>query len=380
MTNDQDGTVVHRRDVVCGGGAVMFNALLVSLLGDARPTWAQGINGPIPEVDRVAVRVVVDSYQVAVAPSLKADSVEIQRFGWPLSDQPPQNAIISEFGLSLHAESQRGSEVRNVLVDFGFTSEALVNNSKLLGVDPAALDALVLSHGHYDHFGGLVGFVHQNRGKLKPKLPLYVGGEECFCARRWTAPPLKGNFGVLDRKALAGADVTVIFAEVPTLVADHAFTTGQINLASFERVLSPSAMKIGVQTGIGCYPEQFSEAERQQGVIPDQFRHELATGFNLRGRGLVVLTSCSHRGVVNAIKRAQAVSGISKVHAVIGGFHLAPHPVEYVRQSVAALKEIDPDYVIPLHCTGEPFYEIFKAEMPEKMLRSFTGTRFVFNA
>ncbi|MBP1886365.1 MBL fold metallo-hydrolase [Sinorhizobium mexicanum] len=380
MTNDQDGTIVHRRDVVCGGGAVMFNALLVSLLGDARPTWAQGINGPIPEVDRVAVRVVVDSYQIAVAPSLKADSVEIQRFGWPLSDQPPQKAIISEFGLSLHAESQRGSEVRNVLVDFGFTSETLLNNSELLGVDPAALDALALSHGHYDHFGGLVGFVHQNRGKLKPKLPLYVGGEECFCARTWTAPPLKGNFGALDRKALAGADVTVIFAEVPTLVADQAFTTGQINLASFERVLSPSVMKIGVQTGIGCYPEQFSEAERQQGVIPDQFRHELTTGFKLRGRGLVVLTSCSHRGVVNAIKRAQAVSGISKVHAVIGGFHLAPYPVEYVRQSVAALKEIDPDYVIPLHCTGEPFYEIFKAEMPEKLLRSFTGTRFVFNA
>ncbi len=65
---------------------------------------------------------------------------------------------------------------------------------------------------------------------------------------------------------------------------------------------------------------------------------------------------------------------------MIGGLHLAPYPPEYVRQSVAALKEIDPDYVIPLHRTGEPFYEIFKAEMPSKLLRSVTGTRFVFNA
>lgn len=380
MAIDQESMFVHRRDLVCGGGAMMFSALLASLLGRTRPVWAQGIPGSIPEVDRVAVRVVVDSYQIAIAPSLKLGSVEVERFGWPLSDQPPQKAIISEFGLSLHAESQRGGEVRNVLVDFGFTSEALLNNAELLGVDPAALDALVLSHGHYDHFGGLVDFLRQNKGKLRSKLPLYVGGEECFCSRQWTAPPLKGNFGALDRKALEGADVTVTFAEVPALVADHAFTTGQINLETFEKVLSPTAMKIGMQTGIGCYPEKFNEAERQQGTIPDQFRHELATSFNLRGRGLIVLTSCSHRGVINTIKRAQAVSGISKVHAVIGGFHLAPYPPDYVRQSVTALKEIDPDYIIPLHCTGEPFYEIAKAEMPSKLLRSFTGTRFVFNA
>jgi 7,8-dihydropterin-6-yl-methyl-4-(beta-D-ribofuranosyl)aminobenzene 5'-phosphate synthase len=95
---------------------------------------------------------------------------------------------------------------------------------------------------------------------------------------------------------------------------------------------------------------------------------------------LVVLTSCSDRGVVNAVRQAQAVSGIKKVHAVIGGFHLAPDPVEDVRKAVGSLKEIGLDYVIPLHCTGEPFYEIAKAEMPTRLLRSYTGTRFVFAA
>ena len=241
---------VRRRDLVCGGGAVMFSALLASLLRDTGPSWAGGINGSIPEVDHLAVRVVVDSYQIAVAPSLKTGTVEVERFGWPLSDQPPDKAIISEFGLSTHAVSQRGSEIRNVLVDFGYTSEALLNNAELLGIDPSHLDALVLSHGHYDHFGGLVGFLQQNKGKLKPKLPLYLGSEECFCSRQWTAPPLKGNFGALDHKALEGADVKVTFAEVPALVADHAFTTGQINLASFEKVLSPSVMKIGVWSSV----------------------------------------------------------------------------------------------------------------------------------
>jgi 7,8-dihydropterin-6-yl-methyl-4-(beta-D-ribofuranosyl)aminobenzene 5'-phosphate synthase len=370
---------VHRRDFVCGGGATIFSAILATLLGNAKPARAAPILGSVPEVDRVSVSVIVDNYQLAVTPSEKLGNVDIRRFGWGLSDKPPGKTLVSEFGLSLHVESRRGEEKRRILVDFGFTPEALVNNLDLLEIDPATLDALVLSHGHYDHFGGLVGFLQQNNTKLKAKLPFYVGGEDCFCSREWTAPPVLGNFGVLDRKALREADLTVTYAEGPALVADHAFTSGQIGLTSFERPLSPSVMKIGVEDGIGCDPQRLTEAERTV-FVPDQFRHEIATTFNLRGRGLVVLTSCSHRGVVNAVKQAQSVSGVRTVHAVIGGFHLAPYEEEYVRKTVISLKEIDPDYVIPMHCTGEPFYEIAKVEMPTKLLRAHTGTRFVFDA
>jgi 7,8-dihydropterin-6-yl-methyl-4-(beta-D-ribofuranosyl)aminobenzene 5'-phosphate synthase len=370
---------MDRRDALCAGGAAVLGTILAALLGGSKPVRAAGITGPVPEVDRLAVRVVIDSYQFAVAPSKTVGEIEIQHFGWGISgDKPPGRTLISEFGLSMHAESQHGAETRNILMDFGFTSQALVNNADLLGIDPAALDALVLSHGHYDHFGGIVGFLQASNGKLKASLPLYVGGEECFCSREWTAPPVQGNFGALDRGALEEADVAVAFAEEPTLVADHAFTTGQIGLSSFEKLLSPSAMTIGVEDGIGCYPDKFSEAERTKAVIPDQFRHEIAVAFNLKGRGLVVMTSCSHRGVVNAIRQAQAASGVQKVHAVIGGFHLAPYKEDYVRETIKALQEIDLDYLIPLHCTGEPFYEIAKAEMPTKLVRSYTGTRFVF--
>jgi 7,8-dihydropterin-6-yl-methyl-4-(beta-D-ribofuranosyl)aminobenzene 5'-phosphate synthase len=93
-----------------------------------------------------------------------------------------------------------------------------------------------------------------------------------------------------------------------------------------------------------------------------------------------VLASCSHRGVVNAIKQAQEASGVGKVHAVIGGFHLAPYKDDYVRQTIDELKQIGPDHVIPLHCTGEPFYLMAKAEMPTNLLRSYTGTRFVLGS
>ena len=379
MSIDHEGDLMDRRDALCAGGAAALGAMLAVLLGGSKPVRAAGLAGPVPEVDRLAVRVVIDSYQFAVAPSRSLGEVDVQHFGWGISDdKPPDRTLISEFGLSMHTESQRGIETRNILMDFGFTAQALVNNVDLLGIDPAALDALVLSHGHYDHFGGIVGFLRPSHGKLKAKLPLYVGGEECFCSREWTAPPVRGNFGALDRRAFEQADLAVTFAEAPALVADHAFTTGQIGLNSFEKLLSPSAMKIGVQNGVGCYPDTFSEQERAKAVIPDQFRHEIAIAFNLKGRGLVVLTSCSHRGVVNAIKQAQAASGVQKVHAVIGGFHLALYKEDYVRETIRALQEIDLDYLIPLHCTGEPFYEIAKVEMPAKLLRSYTGTRFVF--
>jgi len=134
---------VDRRDFVCGGGGAVLNTMLAALLGDAKPARAAPIFGPVPEVDRVTVSVIVDNYQFAVAPNAKVGSVDIRRFGWGLSDKPPSKTLISEFGLSLHVESQRGVEQRRVLVDFGFTPGLLAPDTDVVlrSVLPAILDA-----------------------------------------------------------------------------------------------------------------------------------------------------------------------------------------------------------------------------------------------
>lgn len=373
MTAKSTRDEVSRRDLLCAGGAVFLARMVSGLLGAVGAARAAVVEGPVPEVDQLALRVVTDSYHLAIAPNTRFGNVTVERVGMPAAGQ----SLLGEFGLSLHVESRRGAETRSMLVDFGFTPEALNNNLSVLGISPSHLDALILSHGHYDHFGGLVGFLRANSGRLRSGLPLYLGGEECFCTREWVLGHPQ-DFGYLDRHALAEASLKVTFAESPSLLADHGFTTGQIPDTSFEKVLAPTGMTVGVHDGIGCYPEGLSEEKRTANVIPDDFQHEIATCFNVKGRGLVVLTSCSHRGVVNTVNQAMEVSGVNKVHAIAGGFHLAPQPEDYVRETVAALKAINPDYVIPMHCTGEKFLELVQKEMPDKFIRSYNGSRYTF--
>ena len=375
MSHSSAPSGVSRRDVVCAGGAAVLSYLVAGWVDGVQPARAQAFNGAAPEVDRLAVRVVTDSYHLALTPNSKVGEVEVQRFGVP----PAGKSLLGEFGLAMHLESKRGDETRHLLLDFGFTPETFTNNIAMLGIAPEAIDALILSHGHYDHFGGLVGFLHQHRGQLRSELPLYLGGEECFCTRELIVGTPQA-FGSLDRQALVDANVKVMFAETPAVVAGHAFTTGYIPPRTFEKVLAPTRMSIGVKDGMGCFPDKLPAEKQQAQVVPDDFHHELATCFHVKGRGLVVISSCSHRGVVNTVQQAMEVSGVKKVHAVVGGTHLAPHKEDYVRETVAALKDINPDVIIPMHCSGEVFIDMVHKEMPDKFIRSYTGSRYIFSA
>jgi 7,8-dihydropterin-6-yl-methyl-4-(beta-D-ribofuranosyl)aminobenzene 5'-phosphate synthase len=363
---------------LCSGGAGFVTAMMATLAAGARMAEATPLGRSVPEVDRLAVRIVTDNIVIQFVPAEQREGLTIERrSGNTAPDRPPRAALNGEWGLSMHAQSQRGGETRNVLVDFGYTPEVINNNMSVLGIDPSIFDAMVLSHGHYDHFGGMTGFLTANKGRLKSKLPFYVGGEDAFCIRKNAG----GNFGALDRKAIMDADLALMLSEGPAIVADHAFTTGRIGQTSFEKPLLPTREIIGVFDGFGCYPEKMPTWKTVGEYIPDDFDHEIATIYVVKARGLVVLTSCSHRGVINTIKAAQKASGIDKVLAVIGGFHIVP-PLgdDYIRETITAFREIDPTYLIPGHCTGDRFYDLARDALGDKVIHSAVGTRFVFEA
>ena len=174
--------------------------------------------------------------------------------------------------------------------------------------------------------------------------------------------------------------ITVVLCEKPTVIEDHAFTTGQIRRSSIERILPNSFVDYAQKDGEACNYGHYTAAELQGKIQPDQHVHEHATCFNIRGKGLVVISSCGHVGIVNSVRQAQEVSGIQKVHAIVGGFHLGPAPEDYLKQVVAEVKKLEPDVLIPMHCSGLNFLLEARAQMPGKVLNTSTGSRLIFSA
>ena len=161
------GSATRRRLLTATPGSLLW-ALAGGLGTGAQIATAQPLQaGAVPEVDRLAVRVVTDSYHHAFEASRTVGDVQLQRVGNALKPNAQPRTLLNEWGLSLHLQSSRGEEQRQVLIDFGFNPVTLNNNLDILGVDPAQLDALVLSHGHYDHFGGMVGFLNAHGAKLR---------------------------------------------------------------------------------------------------------------------------------------------------------------------------------------------------------------------
>ncbi len=362
---------------LCAGGAGFVSAMMATLAASSRTQPARTLKGNVPVVDKLAVRIVTDNIVIQFVQTEKRDGLTVERkSGNTFPDRPPSRILNGEWGLAMHAQSFAGGVERNVMIDFGYTPEVLLNNMGILNVNPSTFDALVLSHGHYDHFGGMVGFLNATKGALKPKMPFYVGGEDCFCIRRNPG----GQFGALDRKAIMDADLTLMMASEPAIVADHAFTTGRIGQTSFEKPLQPSTEIIGVNAeGFGCFAEDMPAEKNTGEYIPDDFDHEIATNYVVKDKGLVVLTSCSHRGVINTVRQAMAASGIDKVHAVVGGFHVVP-PLgdDYINKTIDEFRDIDPTYLIVGHCTGDRFYDLARAALGDKVIHSAVGTRLVF--
>ena len=328
-----------------------------------------------PVVDRLGVRVLVDgSYNLFLRPG-EVRGVKIE----PAPRADYRRALHNQWGLSLLARIAAGKRAAHGDARLRLHAGSAAEQFELVGADPSKIEALIVSHGHFDHFGGLIGFLDKHRGVLPADLTLYAGGEDNFCHRYIGAPGQLTDFGALDRRELAARKVKTVLAENPAVVG-HAFTTGKIKRASIEKVLPNTRVEFAMKDGLGCNASHYAPAELLGKVVADEHIHEHATCFNLKDRGIVVISSCGHVGIVNSARQAQEVSGVQKVHALVGGFHLGPAPADYLRQVVAEIKKLDPDVIVPMHCSGDNFIREVREQMPEKLLVPTTGSLLTFSA
>jgi 7,8-dihydropterin-6-yl-methyl-4-(beta-D-ribofuranosyl)aminobenzene 5'-phosphate synthase len=365
--------------------AVFGGSLLTCGIPLDRSAHAAPVRIDVPVVDEIIVREITDSTHDVFLRGAQAPGLTVSRVGFP--EAPQGKTLESEWGLALHVQSRKGQETRRYLLDFGFTPDVYTNNIEILKIDVAQVDALIISHGHYDHVGGLIGFLEANRPRMRKDLRLYTGGEDDFCHRYGRNPD--GSFtefgSPLDRRRLRSLNVEAVLAEAPIVIEGQAFTTGVVPRTSIEHVLPNTWVEYGVRDGLGCdtnaYVNHHFTAEELAGKPePDQHWHEHATCFSLGDRGLVVITSCGHGGIINTLRRAQEVAGTDKIYALVGGFHLAPAPSPYLRQVMAELKTFNLEHVFPMHCSGQNFIDLAKQEMPEKLVLCATGSSFTFTA
>ncbi len=380
------GLVLRRREFLALG-AVAAGGVLLRGWGSAHHAHARRqAQVSFPVVDRLVLTNVVDNTYDIFAKAGQIGSVTVQRTSVPT---PPQSGIplLSEHGLAYHLLSMRGDEQQTVLLDFALTDRSLTNNYQALSIDPTQTSVLVLSHGHLDHYGALPDLLGGLPAWAASGLTVYAGGGDTFC-QRWVLTP-DGNrldYGQLDRAALEALGVTVEISEQPTVVAGHALTSGQIpRVTAFEKPPATARIQLGAP-GTDCsasmhFPPGAVQVEAAPGeLVPDVFAGEHATVYAVKDRGLVIISSCGHAGIINTVRQVQAVTGMDKVHAIVGGFHLAPAPDEIVQQTVAGFKDINPDYILPMHCTGLNTIFAIEREMPEKLIAPSTGTRVVFGA
>lgn len=302
--------------------------------------------------DRVEITVLVDNYTDIL---IDTPSTPVDR-RLPYN---PERTILAEHGLSCLVRIFAGKREHAVLLDAGLSGEALPWNARQMGISLAGIEAVVLSHGHYDHTGALESVV----ARAGHQVPL-IAHPDAFLPRRRNIPG-QGLFNQRfpDAVALkkAGADIKMR-SEPSSLAAGHLLVTGEIERkTAFEKGM-PGA-----------------EIERDGTWITDTIRDDQALVVNVRDKGLVVLSGCAHAGIINTVEYAKKITGTDHVHAVLGGFHLSGKAYEQVvPPTIEAMKRVNPEYVVPMHCTGWTTINRFMEAMPGKCILNTVGTTYVF--
>ncbi len=313
----------------------------------------------LPEVDRVEILTVLD----VSLDLLMAGSETVRRATVAGTLGEGRTTLRAEHGFSCTVTVVKGDRKESFLFDAGLTKDGLLHNMDLLEVRPADLHAIVLSHGHADHVAGLMGFLSRTGRR---RLPLVLH-PEAFLRRKIVLPD--GNEILLpppDRRGIEQEGVEILEERgASLLLGGLALVTGQIaRTTEFER----------------GFPIHYAEVNGEW--RPDPLIHDdQAVVMNVRNNGLVVLSGCGHSGIINVLRHSMAVTGIGRIHAVLGGFHLTGRIFEpIIAPTVEALKALGPKLIVPSHCTGWRATHEIARTLPDAFAPNSVGTTFVIGA
>jgi len=309
---------------------------------------------PLKEVDRVEILTLIDNF----VDVLLENTEVVTRPPKAAGDEIPTNTLLAEHGLCLLVSVQHGAEKHTIMFDTGYNNMSVLHNMDILAVDPDEIEAIVLSHAHMDHTGAL----HAILRKISNPIPLVVHPDVFLYPRfleekdgskkRFPRTLLRDDF---DR-----INVKIHESKTPTPILEGAIlVTGEVKrTTAFEKGM-PDAL-----------------LEKNGKLEPDPIKDDQAVVMNLKEKGLVVVSGCSHSGIINTVLYAQKLTGVEKVYAVLGGFHLSGTFYDKIlAKTIDRLKAFAPAVVIPMHCTGRKAMELLSNEFPSAFVLNSVGSR-----
>ena len=312
----------------------------------------------IKEVDSVEILSLQDNYIEITA----SDNSDVVTRAKAVKDGEIKSSILAEHGFSAVVRISSGGKKRTLLFDFGFSKGGAAYNADVLGVDLREVEVMVLSHGHSDHLGGLESLV----GRIDRKgIPLVLHPAAFKPSRYLKFGKTRHYFPAVTRKRFEKLGIRLIEARAPyPLLGGRALFLGEVRReTAFEK---------------GMPMAHFEDRGNEKW---DPIEEDSALVMNLKGKGLVVLSGCAHSGIVNTVNFAREITGIEKIYAVMGGFHLAGPAFEpVIGKTAEALKKIGPVFIIPCHCTGRKAVMAIEKKLPDQFLLNMAGTTLTFRA
>jgi len=308
----------------------------------------------LKEIDRVEIVTLIDNY----VDVLLKDTDIVKRPAHTGGEEIPRDTLVAEHGLSLLITVYRGTKSHTILFDTGYSQIGVPHNIALLGIDLQRIEAIVLSHAHMDHTGSL----HKILDGIQEPVTLVVHPGAFYYPRYIERDDGKRQRfpRTLSREDLASEKVEILENENAVFMAENGImVTGEVERTTeFEKGL-PGAL-----------------LEKEGEMRPDPISDDQALVLNLKEKGLVVISGCSHSGIINTILHAQKLTGLRKVHAVLGGFHLTePASESIIEKTISELKDVGPEVIVPMHCTGWKAIQRLHQEFPSAFVLNSVGSK-----